>query len=82
MVQDGAPCVVLEVDDTKAQLTAKQAEAIAESLSRAATAARYESAIMEAMEQSDLIGLIGTFGKIQFLENVRALIERRRVTQN
>jgi len=82
MVEDGAPCVVLEIGDTEAQLTATQAEAIAESLGRAATAARYEAAIMVALEESNMLGILGTFGKIQFIETVRNCIERKRVSQN
>lgn len=82
MVDNGAPCVVLEVGDTKAQLTATQAEVIAESLGRAATAARYEGAIAETLQAFDLTGFMGTFKAAEFLEAVRNNIERKRLAQN
>lgn len=79
MVDGGVPCVTLQVGEVKAQLTAKQAEEIAEALNRAATAARYESAIGEMIGE--------TFGpgerkSLQAVKRVRELVEARKVRGN
>lgn len=78
-VDGGAPCVTLSMGSESALLTARQAEEIAESLNRAATAARYESAIAEMLEERYARG-----SKIdaECVDRVRQLIEKRRKANN
>jgi hypothetical protein len=82
MVQDGAPCVCLEVGETELQLTATQAEEVAESLARAATAARYEAGIDQVIKYCIEEGYLEIIGSKDFLSMVRERIENKRVAQN
>lgn len=78
VVDCGAPFVVLTVGESEARLTTRQAEDISESLSRAATAARYEASIIE------MLGLMGHSVKESQggVDRVRRLMEARRLKEN
>ncbi len=75
--KDGAPLVSLKIGDISAELSASQAEEIAEALFRAATAARYEAGMIELLAEK------GESGKAEAaVAKLRAKIEQRRTARN
>lgn len=77
MSKDGAPLVSLKIGDISAELSASQAEEIAEALFRAATAARYEAGMIELLAEK------GESGKAEAaVAKLRAKIEQRRTARN
>lgn len=73
-----APLVEFRLGNESAELTATQAEQIAESLIRAATAARYESAIAELLKEHGQSAIEIN----EAIAQIRQKIETRRVKQN